>query len=196
MNRSIIAILRGVTPGEIEAMADAIIAAGIDKIEVPLNSPDPLESIELLAKGFGDRALVGAGTVLEVAQVDAVASVGGKLIVSPNCDTGVIAHTAKLGMESWPGVFTPTEAFAALKAGATGSEAVPGQYGRAGRVEGRAGGAAQREQGLCCGRSRTRELWRVDWRRGRWVWHWLGDLQSRHERGGCASAGRGHCGRL
>lgn len=126
MNRSIIAILRGVTPGEIEAMADAIIAAGIDKIEVPLNSPDPLESIELLAKGFGDRALVGAGTVLEVAQVDAVASVGGKLIVSPNCDTEVIAHTAKLGMESWPGVFTPTEAFAALKAGATGLKLFPG----------------------------------------------------------------------
>lgn len=126
MNRSIIAILRGVTPSEIEAMADAIIAAGIDKIEVPLNSPDPLDSIELLAQGFGDRALVGAGTVLEVAQVDAVAAVGGKLIVSPNCNTEVIAHTAELGLESWPGVFTPTEAFAALKAGATGLKLFPG----------------------------------------------------------------------
>jgi 2-dehydro-3-deoxyphosphogalactonate aldolase len=126
MNRSIIAILRGVTPSEIEAMADAIIAAGIDKIEVPLNSPDPLDSIELLAKGFGGRALVGAGTVLEVAQVDAVAAVGGKLIVSPNCNTDVIAHTAELGLESWPGVFTPTEAFAALKAGATGLKLFPG----------------------------------------------------------------------
>ncbi|MBO9474455.1 2-dehydro-3-deoxy-6-phosphogalactonate aldolase [Shimia sp. R10_1] len=126
MSRSIIAILRGVTPGEVEAIAGEILAAGIDKIEVPLNSPEPLESIGLLAKSIGDQALVGAGTVLEVAQVDAVKAVGGQLIVSPNCDVDVIAHTASLGMESWPGVFTPTEAFAALKAGATGLKLFPG----------------------------------------------------------------------
>lgn len=126
MSRSIIAILRGVTPGEVGAIADEILAAGIDKIEVPLNSPDPIESIAILAKSIGDQALVGAGTVLDVAQVDAVKAVGGQLIVSPNCDAAVIAHTAALGLESWPGVFTPTEAFAAIKAGATGLKLFPG----------------------------------------------------------------------
>jgi 2-dehydro-3-deoxyphosphogalactonate aldolase len=126
MSRSIIAILRGVTPDEIDAIAHEILAAGIDKIEVPLNSPDPIESIAILAKSIGDQALVGAGTVLDVAQVDAVKAVGGQLIVSPNCDAAVIAHTAALGLESWPGVFTPTEAFAAIKAGATGLKLFPG----------------------------------------------------------------------
>lgn len=126
MSRSIIAILRGVTPDEVEAIAGTILEAGIDKIEVPLNSPDPIESIGILAKSIGDKALVGAGTVLDIEQVDAVQAVGGQLIVSPNCDVEVIAHTAALGMQSWPGVFTPTEAFAALKAGATGLKLFPG----------------------------------------------------------------------
>ncbi|WP_171208142.1 MULTISPECIES: 2-dehydro-3-deoxy-6-phosphogalactonate aldolase [unclassified Ruegeria] len=126
MSRSLIAILRGLTPAEAADVGQALIDAGIDKIEVPMNSPDPLDSIGALAQTFGDRALIGAGTVLSVEQVDGVASVGGKLIVSPNCDTEVIAHTAKLGLESWPGIFTPTEAFAALKAGATGLKLFPG----------------------------------------------------------------------
>ncbi|MCT4611636.1 MAG: 2-dehydro-3-deoxy-6-phosphogalactonate aldolase [Pelagimonas sp.] len=126
MSRSIIAILRGVTPGEVDAIAHQILGAGIDMIEVPLNSPDPIESIAILAKSIGDQALVGAGTVLDVAQVDAVKAVGGRLIVSPNCDAAVIAHSAALGLESWPGVFTPTEAFAAIKAGATGLKLFPG----------------------------------------------------------------------
>ncbi|WP_171132835.1 MULTISPECIES: 2-dehydro-3-deoxy-6-phosphogalactonate aldolase [unclassified Ruegeria] len=126
MSRSLIAILRGLTPAEAVDVGQALIDAGIDKIEVPMNSPDPLDSIGALAQTFGDRALIGAGTVLSVEQVDGVASVGGKLIVSPNCDTEVIAHTAKLGLESWPGIFTPTEAFAALKAGATGLKLFPG----------------------------------------------------------------------
>jgi 2-dehydro-3-deoxyphosphogalactonate aldolase len=126
MSRSIIAILRGVTPSEVDKIAGEILAAGIDKIEVPLNSPEPLESIGRIARSIGDRALVGAGTVLDVAQVEAVKAVGGALIVSPNCDVELIAHTASLGMESWPGVFTPTEAFAALKAGATGLKLFPG----------------------------------------------------------------------
>ncbi len=126
MSRSIIAILRGVTPGEVEAIAGEILAAGIDKIEVPLNSPDPIESIGRLVKSIGGQALVGAGTVLDVAQVDAVKAVGGELIVSPNCDVDVIARTVSHGMESWPGVFTPTEAFAALKAGASGLKLFPG----------------------------------------------------------------------
>ncbi|WP_171102994.1 2-dehydro-3-deoxy-6-phosphogalactonate aldolase [Ruegeria sp. HKCCD7255] len=126
MSRSLIAILRGLTPAEAVDVGQALIDAGVDKIEVPMNSPDPLDSIGALAQTFGDRALIGAGTVLSVEQVDGVASVGGKLIVSPNCDTEVIAHTAKLGLESWPGIFTPTEAFAALKAGATGLKLFPG----------------------------------------------------------------------
>ncbi len=126
MSRALIAILRGVKPDEVVAIGDAILAAGIDKIEVPLNSPEPLKSIELLAQAFGDKALVGAGTVLDVTSVDAVANVGGKLIVSPNCDADVISRTVALDLESWPGVFTPTEAFAAIKAGATGLKLFPG----------------------------------------------------------------------
>lgn len=126
MTRPLIAILRGLHPSEALAIGAALIDAGIDRIEVPLNSPDPLDSIGQLAREYGSRALIGAGTVLNVDQVDAVAQVGGKLIVSPNCDTDVIAHTAALGLQSWPGIFTPTEAFAALKAGASGLKLFPG----------------------------------------------------------------------
>ncbi len=104
----------------------ALIEAGIDKIEVPLNSPDPLNSIESLASSFGDQALIGAGTVLTPEQVEAVSQVGGKLIVSPNYDAEVIVRSVALNMQSWPGVYTPTEAFAALKAGATGLKLFPG----------------------------------------------------------------------
>lgn len=126
MNRPIIAILRGLNPSEAVEVGRALINAGIDKIEVPLNSPDPLDSIALLATEFGDQALIGAGTVLSPEQVEAVAGVGGKLIVSPNCDTDVITRSVAMNMQSWPGVYTPTEAFAALKAGATGLKLFPG----------------------------------------------------------------------
>ncbi|WP_170464794.1 2-dehydro-3-deoxy-6-phosphogalactonate aldolase [Ruegeria arenilitoris] len=126
MSRPIIAILRGLDPSNAVDVGQALIAAGIDKIEVPLNSPDPLISIEALAKTYGDQALIGAGTVLTPDQVEAVQGVGGKLIVSPNCDIEVIARTVALGMESWPGVYTPTEAFAALRAGSTGLKLFPG----------------------------------------------------------------------
>lgn len=126
MSRPIIAILRGLRPSDAAATGQALIDAGIDKIEVPLNSPDPLDSISILANEFGDRALIGAGTVLTTDQVDKVAKVGGRLIVSPNCDPDVISHTHQLGLESWPGIFTPTEAFAALKAGASGLKLFPG----------------------------------------------------------------------
>lgn len=126
MSRPIIAILRGLKPSEAETVGRVIIEAGIDRIEVPLNSPDPLVSIERLVAAFGDRALIGAGTVLTTEQVEDVARVGGKLIVSPNYDAEVIARTAELNMQSWPGVYTPTEAFAALKAGATGLKLFPG----------------------------------------------------------------------
>ncbi|WP_377193984.1 2-dehydro-3-deoxy-6-phosphogalactonate aldolase [Ruegeria meonggei] len=126
MSRPIIAILRGLRPTEAAAVGHALIAAGIDKIEVPLNSPDPLDSIKILVDTFGDQALIGAGTVLSPVEVDAVAGVGGKLIVSPNCDADVISRTHALGLESWPGIYTPSEAFVALNAGATGLKLFPG----------------------------------------------------------------------
>ena len=126
MNRPIIAILRGVKPAEAVAIAGVILAAGIDKIEVPLNSPSPLESISAIVKAYGDRALIGAGTVLTIAQVQQVRVAGGKLAVSPNCDPAVIAATIAAGMQSWPGIFTPSEAFTALQAGATGLKLFPG----------------------------------------------------------------------
>ena len=126
MSRPIIAILRGVTPAQVSGVAGAILDAGIDRIEVPLNSPDALDSIAQLASKFGKRALIGAGTVSTVDQVTAVRDAGGQLIVSPNCDVAVIARTVELGLQSWPGVFTPSEAFAALKAGAHGLKLFPG----------------------------------------------------------------------
>lgn len=125
MSRNLIAILRGLRPAEAEAIGAALIDAGIDRIEVPLNSPDPLDSIERLAKAFGDQAQIGAGTVLTVEDARAVADRGGKLIVSPNVDADVIAETKRLGLASFPGVFTASECFAALKAGADGLKVFP-----------------------------------------------------------------------
>ncbi|MEP0960853.1 MAG: 2-dehydro-3-deoxy-6-phosphogalactonate aldolase [Roseobacter sp.] len=126
MTLPLIAILRGITAPEVCAVTQALLDAGITQIEVPLNSPKPLDSIRMLVRDFGDQALIGAGTVLSVKQVEQVADAGGKLIVSPNCDPEVIAATKKHGMQSWPGVFTPTEAFAAIKAGADGLKLFPG----------------------------------------------------------------------
>jgi 2-dehydro-3-deoxyphosphogalactonate aldolase len=123
----LIAILRGVTPDEADSIAAVIVDAGFGAIEIPLNSPDPLASVELVARLFGDKALVGAGTVLEAREVDEVAEAGGKLVVAPNADHAVIERAVKLGLVVLPGVATPTEAFAALKAGASGLKLFPGE---------------------------------------------------------------------
>lgn len=123
----LVAILRGIRPDEVEAVGDALVDAGIALIEVPLNSPDPLDSIARLSQRLAGRALVGAGTVLSVDQVNDVARAGGALIVSPNSDAAVIAATAALGLVSLPGFFTPSEAFAALGAGATALKLFPAE---------------------------------------------------------------------
>ena len=123
--RKLIAILRGISPDEAVDVAKKLIDAGITTIEVPLNSPEPLESIRLMAQAFGDRALIGAGTVLTVEDVKAVVAAGGKLIVSPDCNPEVIAATKSAGLASYPGVISPTECFAALRAGADGLKFFP-----------------------------------------------------------------------
>jgi 2-dehydro-3-deoxyphosphogalactonate aldolase len=123
----LIAIIRGVTPDEAEAIGQAIYEAGIRIIEVPLNSPKPLKSIAALSRTFGDRALVGGGTVLTSLNVRDVREAGGRLIVAPNTNVEVIAATAQAGLVSCPGYFTPSEAFAALGAGATALKLFPAE---------------------------------------------------------------------
>lgn len=114
----LVAVIRGVRPDEAEAIGTAIFEAGIRIIEVPLNSPDPFDSIARLARSLGDRALIGAGTVVEPGQVAEVESAGGRLIVSPNTNSEVIRAAVAAGMVSGPGYFTPSEAFTAIAAGA------------------------------------------------------------------------------
>ena len=123
----LVAIIRGITPDEAEAVAEAIVEAGIVMVEVPLNSPQPFDSIERIARRLGDRALVGAGTVLDPEDVRRVRDAGGGLIVSPNSYAPVIAATFEADMVSLPGFFTPSEAFEAIRAGATGLKLFPAE---------------------------------------------------------------------
>ena len=123
----LIAVIRGVTPGEAATIGGALFDAGIRIIEVPLNSPDPLASIAALSAAFGDRALIGAGTVLDRAQVAHVKDAGGRIIVSPDCNPDVIAAAAAAGLISAPGYFTPSEAFTALRAGAHALKLFPAE---------------------------------------------------------------------
>lgn len=123
----LVAILRGLTPQEAPAIGAALAEAGFHILEVPLNSPQPLQSIELLAKQLGDRCLVGAGTVLSTAQVQDVNNAGGRLVVMPHADVEVIAAAHASGMVCTPGVATPTEAFAALRAGADALKLFPAE---------------------------------------------------------------------
>ncbi|WP_189470640.1 2-dehydro-3-deoxy-6-phosphogalactonate aldolase [Litchfieldella qijiaojingensis] len=125
MSLPLIGILRGITPDEVVEVGEALLDAGIERIEVPLNSPEPLESIRRLSEALGERALIGAGTVLHVSQVREVHAVGGRLVVSPNCRPAVIEESRRLGMVSLPGIVTPSEAFDALDAGASGLKLFP-----------------------------------------------------------------------
>jgi 2-dehydro-3-deoxyphosphogalactonate aldolase len=123
----LVTVVRGVTPDEVEAVAEAIYESGIRIVEVPLNSPEPLKSIEKLAKLMGDRALVGAGTVLSATQVADVKAAGGQIIVSPNTNRDVIAATVEAGLVSCPGYFTPSEGFAAIDEGAHALKLFPAE---------------------------------------------------------------------
>jgi len=125
----LVAILRGVTPSRIAGVAAALFEAGFRAIEVPLNSPEPLKSIEILARAYGDRCLTGAGTVLTVEQVDQVADAGGKLMVTPNTNPDVIARGVKRGLTVMPGFYTPSEGFAAVAAGAKYLKLFPASTG-------------------------------------------------------------------
>ncbi len=126
-HRDLIAILRGIAPDEILFVCKSLIDAGITMIEVPLNSPDVLVSIERAAGEFSNKAMIGAGTVTVAAEVDDVAEAGGEFIVSPDCNEEVIEQTKELGLASYPGVFTPSEAFRAVQAGADGLKFFPAE---------------------------------------------------------------------
>jgi 2-dehydro-3-deoxyphosphogalactonate aldolase len=123
----IVAILRGVTPDEVVEVSHALYEAGIRVVEVPLNSPEPFSSIEKLSRTFAGKMIVGAGTVLTVQDVNVLKASGGQISVSPDCNETVIARAVELNMVPLPGVFTPTEAFAAIRAGATHLKLFPAE---------------------------------------------------------------------
>jgi 2-dehydro-3-deoxyphosphogalactonate aldolase len=123
----LVAILRGVRPDEVVAIGEALVAAGFTLIEVPMNSPDPLDSVARLVDAFGDRALIGAGTVLTVEQMNAMCDAGGQMVISPNTNIDVIRASSAAGLVSLPGIATPSEALTALAAGATALKLFPAE---------------------------------------------------------------------
>ena len=125
MPRQLVAILRGIQPKQAAQVGERLVNQGIGIIEVPLNSPDPFTSISVLARQFGNDAVIGAGTVLTPGDVRRAAECDSRIIVSPNTDKRVIRETKRLGMDSWPGAITPTECFSALRAGADGVKLFP-----------------------------------------------------------------------
>lgn len=125
MSREIIAILRGITPDEATPIADALVDAGITRIEVPLNSPHPFDSISRMLLAHGTHAMIGAGTVLDVRDVEKLHRMGAHMVVSPDANASVIVATKQAGMRSFPGVMTPSECFTALHAGADGLKLFP-----------------------------------------------------------------------
>ena len=127
MSRNLIAILRGVKPDAVEDITAALLAAGIDRIEIPLNSPTPFDSITRIIERFSGQGIFGAGTVLNLAEVERLAGLGANMVVSPNCDEAIIRATKTAGMLSYPGVMTPSECFTALNAGADGLKFFPGE---------------------------------------------------------------------
>lgn len=135
LTRELVAILRGLEPQTALAIADALVAAGFEAIEVPLNSPEPFRSIEAIARAFGDRVLVGAGTVLASSDVDRLNDAGGRLMVAPNVDAAVLARAGEHGMITMPGVFSPTEALAAVAAGASALKFFPASVIGAGGIK-------------------------------------------------------------
>ena len=144
----VIAILRGITPDEVLGVCEALIGAGIDTIEVPLNSPDVYESIALAAGALSDRARIGAGTVTRVPEVKAVVDAGGTFIVSPNCNAEVIAETRRLGLQSYPGILTPTEAFHRHRGGRHRPESLPCRISGSRAHQSDEGGSAAGHAGL------------------------------------------------
>lgn len=123
----LVAILRGIRPDEVEDIGEALVAAGFTLIEVPMNSPDPLDSIARLARRLGTRAVVGAGTVLSVDAVEQVRAAGGAMIIAPNVNPAVIARAVAHGLPALPGIFTPSEAFTALETGAAALKLFPAE---------------------------------------------------------------------
>ncbi len=191
----LIAILRGVKPDEVEPIAAALESRGIAIVEVPLNSPQPMDSIARLARGFGDRLLIGAGTVMTPAQVAEIAAAGGRLIVTPHADPAVTRAAKQHGLLAVPGFFTPAEAFAMLDGRRRRAETVPGRGRQPRDAAGAAGRAAARHRGDAGGRHRRRQHGGLARRRGGRVRDRLVDLQAgRQPRdGGRQGACPGQC---